>query len=645
MGISLLIFVLLVTALSTWPYRLYRNYLDARKTGLCLIISPITPFELPWHICPAIFGSIIKRQRWFRALDQTCSWQDKNLLHEKLGSCFIHVSPGLNMLCTSDPTAIEYVYKKTKEFVKPDVMKTLDFFGPNIITVNDEAWARHRKLTAPCFNERVSTFVWDESLRQASDMLQEWLAKPEAKSNAIVQDSGTVALHVLTAAAFGEQRDFHEGVNKLAPNHKLSFREALKTVLRNPITAALVGQMPILTKPPIQPILSKRIKSVQLGLREFKSYMLEAIARERKAASSNSSSSTSTTTTPTTTPSKRPNLLNALVKASDEAKAENPKASSYMTDAELTGNMFMFAFAGHETTATTISYSLALLAINPDMQSWLAEELEHVTRGLANDAKLTEYEYAKIQPRLKRTLAVMYETVRLYGVPPPWRDVGVHGGTSPSGAVDTPLHILISPPSSKENEKEKIGESQNPIPLFIPPNTQISLNVYAAHTSPSNFGENALVWDPRRWIIPSSSSNSPNNNHEKSCNEGSIDTETFLTNQKGFFAWGGGPRVCPGMKFAQVEFTAVMLTVLRRWRVVPALSHSFSHAVAHEGEGNGNGVGGEGGKGKKDRQERDREEYERRAKEGVERVLKGSMASIALNFGEPEELWVRLVER
>jgi cytochrome P450 len=182
------IITLLIAALVlNWPYQLYCNYLIARKTGLPLIISPITPFTLPWHIFPTLFPFFIKRQRWYRALDQTCAWQDKNRLHAELGTCFMHVSPGMNMLCTSDPVAIDNVFKKMNDFVKPEVFKTLDFFGPNIITVNHEPWVRHRRLTAPCFNERISTFVWDESLRQANDMLEDWLAKPDAKSNTVVQ--------------------------------------------------------------------------------------------------------------------------------------------------------------------------------------------------------------------------------------------------------------------------------------------------------------------------------------------------------------------------------------------------------------------------------------------------------------------------
>jgi cytochrome P450 len=495
----LFLFLLVLAAFLAWPYKIYCNYLIARKTGLRLIVSPITPFELPWHVSPAVFGSLIKRQRWFRALDQTCAWQDKNKLHEELGPCFMHVSPGMNMLCTSDPVAIDHVFKKIKEFVKPEVFKTLDFFGPNIITVNDEAWARHRKLTAPCFNERVSMFVWDESRRQASDMVEDWLAKPDAKSNTIVQDSGTVALHVLTAAAFGEQRDFRSGVNKLAPNHQLSFRSALKTVLRNPVTAAVISRMPWLKRSAIQPILSTRILKVQLALAEFRSYMHSAILRSR----------TSTPFTATT----RPNLLAALVKASDAAKAAGPKSTAYMSDDELTGNMFMFAFAGHETTATTISYALALLAANPDVQDWVAEELLEVIDTVDDDV----LEYAKIHPRLKRTLALMYETVRLFGVPPPWRDV----------ACATPQILMSS---------DMDGEA--PTYMRVPANTQVSLNVYACHTSSLNWTD-GTTWNPKRWIQSGSS----------------LSDEQLLSNNKAFFGWGQGPRVCPG----QSEFACAVL--------------------------------------------------------------------------------------
>jgi cytochrome P450 len=479
------IILLVISALVfSWPYKLYRNYLIARRTGLSLIISPITPFTLSWHILPALFPSFIKRQRWYRALDQTCAWQDKNKIHAELGTCFMHVSPDMNMLCTSDSVAIDNVFKKMNDFIKPEVFKTLDFFGPNIITVNHDPWVRHRKLTAPCFNERISTFVWDESRRQANDMLEDWLAKPNCKSNTVVQDSGTVALHVITAAAFGSQRDFRQGVNELPANHSLSFRDSLRGVLKHPVTAAVVVGMPWLKSPIMQKVLSKKIRGVQLALAEFKNYMLEAITRERQSAKFKTD----------TASDKRPNLLNTLVKASDEEKLDGV---SKMSDGELTGNMFMFAFAGHETTANTIIYALAHLAVHQDVQDWVAEELVEVV------GKAGSKDYTKIQPRLKRTLALMYETVRLFGVPPPWRDIAI--GCEEPQFIDSSGVVMV------------------------PANTQVSLNVYACHTAPENWMDGER-WNPRRWI--------------KEGSEG--DGEQLMSSSKAFFGWGNGPRVCPG---------------------------------------------------------------------------------------------------
>jgi cytochrome P450 len=39
------------------------------------------------------------------------------------------------------------------------------------------------------------------------------------------------------------------------------------------------------------------------------------------------------------------------------------------------------------------------------------------------------------------------------------------------------------------------------------------------------------------------------------------------TSGGGFYAWGAGPRICPGMKFSQVEFCAVLSSILRKVRV------------------------------------------------------------------------------
>ena len=52
----------------------------------------------------------------------------------------------------------------------------------------------------------------------------------------------------------------------------------------------------------------------------------------------------------------------------------------------------------------------------------------------------------------------------------------------------------------------------------------------------------------------------------------------------GFAAWAAGPRICPGMKFAQVEFTGVLSTVLRKVRVAPSTKGDEVSEVAAKKE-------------------------------------------------------------
>jgi hypothetical protein len=85
-----------------------------------VVISPITPYTLQWKIASTLLRPLLVQFRWFRAIDWTCCWQDGDKLHEELGLGFIVVSPGLNVLCTSDPKTIEHVLKKWRDYVKPD---------------------------------------------------------------------------------------------------------------------------------------------------------------------------------------------------------------------------------------------------------------------------------------------------------------------------------------------------------------------------------------------------------------------------------------------------------------------------------------------------------------------------------------------
>lgn len=92
--------------------------------------------------------------------------------------------------------------------------------------------------------------------------------------------------------------------------------------------------------------------------------------------------------------------------------------------------------------------------------------------------------------------------------------------------------------------------------VTIPAGARVNLHTDAIHTHPKYWGPDSLEWRPQRWITRSANETS------------SIESETLITPPKGTYApWSGGPRVCPGKKFGQVEFVAVMITLFREHRV------------------------------------------------------------------------------
>lgn len=542
---------------------LYRNYKYARKSGLRCLISPLTPYTWHWQVASVLFGPLLARFRWFRAIDWTCAWHDDDALHRELGLCFVVVSPGYNVLCTSDAKTTDYVLKKWRDFVKPDnVNEILSTFGQNVDTSNGDDWIRHRKLTAPCFSERASTVVWGEALQQSEALLAKWLASPTGRTSSMIKDTSTLALNVISSVAF----ENHE-VNKPAAGHTLSLRDSLVTVMSTSISPALEGIMPWLKWSGLQFLLPAQVENVQLAMREFRQYMDETVIRERKKTTSSEDT-------------KIPNLISTLIRANDAAKSEDVQSKARLSDSELRGNIFVFTIGGLESTAITLSYTLAQLAVNPDIQNWVCEEL---TQAFGAE----DVEYTRVFPKLKRVMAIMYETLRLYGPSPP----------IPRAPKSPNLEIPITSPNKTSKNNATADHTNSTSTFTLPPNTQIMLNSWASHTSAQHFPK-PKTWDPKRWIAPGAS----------------LAEEKLLhpTFDSGFYAWGAGPRICPGMKFSQVEYTAVLASVLKRVRV---------------------GLAGEGA----DEQE---------AREKVLSVLKDSCAEpLLLHVRKPEELWVRFEER
>ena len=215
-------------------------------------------------------------------------------------------------------------------------------------------------------------------------MVSLWAQKGSQGTTEVVADTATLALHVLTCAGFGETYSFNEGVSQVAKGHEMTYRDSLSLCLANIITFAIIPKRYLSLS-----FLPRKLRTLGQAVQEFQQYMEEILARERASGAKGKSET--------------PNLMSALVKASDEdsqAKESGRHSKLGLTDEEIFGNLFAYNLAGHETTANTVAYALVLLAAHPHYQDWVREEIMQVQKTSAE-------EYGASFPRLQRCLAVM----------------------------------------------------------------------------------------------------------------------------------------------------------------------------------------------------------------------------------------------
>src|SRR4051812_29555273 len=106
-----------------------------------------------------------------------------------------------------------------------------------------------------------------------------------------------------------------------------------------------------------------------------------------------------------------------MIRASDQAPSdftENAKVphTPILSRSELIGNSFIFFFAGHETSANSIHFSILLLAINLATQRLMQADIDKI---VGRDTPTSEFSYQKHMPRLYNSMvgAVLNEQLRL----------------------------------------------------------------------------------------------------------------------------------------------------------------------------------------------------------------------------------------
>ncbi|XP_023717565.1 cytochrome P450 9e2 isoform X1 [Cryptotermes secundus] len=209
----------------------------------------------------------------------------------------------------------------------------------------------------------------------------------------------------------------------------------------------------------------------------------------------------------------RPDLLHLLIQAKkgtlhEEDSAEGQKGAK-INDEDIIAQSLQFFLAGFDTSSTLMSFVSYLLAIHPDVQTRLQEEIDKTLKK--HDGKFT-YEMVH---SMKYLDMVVSETLRLY---PPAAAVG---------RVCVKNYTLKSDP-----------------PLELRPGDDIMIPVYGLQHDPNYFPDPER-FDPERF--------SDDNKHN-------INPMTYIP-------FGLGPRSCIGNRFALMETKSLLAHLLSRFSV------------------------------------------------------------------------------
>ena len=260
-------------------------------------------------------------------------------------------------------------------------------------------WQRQRKITSGPFNEQNSNLVWSESTRQAQEVLEYWTSQ-ETPITDTAKHVRTLSLHILSSAGFKKSYSFQKSSEAPKPGHKFNYRDALAHILDHIMLILVLGPDLLRNR-----FLPPHLSSIGQATVDFKAYMTDMYNEEKGTPDDNRKSSANIVTS----------LIRATVETDDRAssanltEAQKPEpAFRGLSESEVYGNIFVYNFAGHDTTAITLSWTIYLLAAHPEVQDWIGEEINEYIK---EDNPQT-WEYSDTFPKLKRCLAVLVSPTR-----------------------------------------------------------------------------------------------------------------------------------------------------------------------------------------------------------------------------------------
>lgn len=281
----------------------------------------------------------------YRTTDSLLHWMNDQF--NKFGNFYRASVYGKDVYAIRDPEFAHHVLVENwRNYVKGRLIKRIALLtGSGLIVSEGELWKRQRRMIQPAFHREVIGALTKVIAAVNSTLLKKWqMAAQKNESVNVTRDVSGMALEVVLRSILGEdyeQIGFHFNLLSEHSARDLAFAQTFRS---------------------LSPIL------------------LQVAARRRKQRSTS------------------PDMLAMLIEARDQQSGQS------MDDRQLINEIVTLIVAGHETSATTLSWMWYLLSQHPDVEGTLSIELDSMT-SLPEPEDLSKGSYAR---------QIIDETLRLY---------------------------------------------------------------------------------------------------------------------------------------------------------------------------------------------------------------------------------------
>jgi cytochrome P450 len=366
-----------------------------------------------------------------------------------------------NMTAVLHPEGIKQVLVEDfDQFRKPDDAGGVEVLSDGLLLSDGDQWQRQRTRLQPMFyRERIETYA-ETMGSYAAAVADEWAATDGSVD--LTEATSTYTLRVLGKTLFGVNTDEHRHAVRAGA-------EAIRQrSSESPVSVDLPDWLP-----------TPGNRRYQRGINQLED-VVDTLLEERGEDAGGD------------------DLLSLLLTAT--ADGEGP------SEREIRSQLMTFLFAGHETSATALTWALYELGRKPAVAQRLTTEVDEVVDGpYAALAELPELEY---------TEQVLRETLRRY---------------PPAAAI-----------FRETDEAVRIGGYR------LPEDTYVVLPQFHVHTD-DRWWDMPRQFDPSRW---DDIAEPPGDRPEYA-----------------YFPFGGGPRHCIGMRFARMELKLALATIARRYQI------------------------------------------------------------------------------